>query len=50
VFSATNIFSLAAWCAFGMAIRRFLSSPRALRATNLAMAALLALSVILLFL
>jgi threonine/homoserine/homoserine lactone efflux protein len=50
VFSATNVVSLAAWCAFGMAIRRFLSSPRALRATNLAMAALLALSVILLFL
>jgi threonine/homoserine/homoserine lactone efflux protein len=50
VFSTTNVVSLAAWCAFGMAIRRFLSSPRALRATNLAMAALLALSVILLFL
>lgn len=50
VFSATNVFSLAAWCAFGMAIRRFLASPRALCATNLAMAALLALSVILLFL
>jgi threonine/homoserine/homoserine lactone efflux protein len=50
VFSATNIVSLAAWCAFGMAIRRFLSSPRALRLTNLAMAALLALSVVLLFL
>ena len=50
VFSATNVASLAAWCAFGMAIRRFLSSPRALRATNLAMAALLALSVILLLL
>jgi threonine/homoserine/homoserine lactone efflux protein len=50
VFSATNVVSLAAWCPFGMAIRRFLSSPRALRATNLAMAALLALSVILLFL
>jgi len=50
VFSATNIASLTAWCAFGMAIRRLLSSPRALRVTNLAMAALLALSVILLFL
>ena len=50
VFSATNVVSLAAWCAFGMAIRRFLSSPRALRATNLAMAALLALAVVLLFL
>ena len=50
VFTATNLASLAAWCAFGMAIRRFLSSPRALRATNLAMAALLALSVVLLFL
>jgi hypothetical protein len=33
-----------------MAIRRFLSSPRALRITNLALAALLALSVVTLFL
>jgi threonine/homoserine/homoserine lactone efflux protein len=50
VFTATNVVSLAAWCAFGMAIRRFLASPRAPRITNLAMAGLLALSVVLLFL
>lgn len=50
IFAIMTVASLVAWCLFGMAIRRFLSSPRALRITNLAMAALLALSVGLLFL
>jgi threonine/homoserine/homoserine lactone efflux protein len=50
VFAIATVISLLCWCLFGMAIRRFLSSPRALRITNLALAALLALSVVTLFL
>jgi threonine/homoserine/homoserine lactone efflux protein len=50
VFTATNIVSLVTWCLFGVAIRHFLSSPRALRITNLLMAILVASSVVLLFL
>ena len=42
--------SCALWCGFGVAIGRLLGSPRALRAFNLGMAALLALSVVTLFL
>ena len=42
--------SCALWCGFGVAIGRWLGSPRALRAFNLAMAALLAASVLTLFL
>jgi threonine/homoserine/homoserine lactone efflux protein len=41
--------SCALWCGFGVAIGRFLDSPRALRIFNLTMAALLALSVATLF-
>ena len=50
VFVVATIPSLITWCLFGMAIRRLLSSPRALRLVNLALASLLALSVVLLFL
>lgn len=42
--------SCALWCGFGVAIGRWLESPRALRAFNVAMAALLAASVFALFL
>lgn len=42
--------SCALWCGFGVAIGRWLGSPRALRTFNLAMAALLAASVLTLFL
>jgi threonine/homoserine/homoserine lactone efflux protein len=49
VFAVMTLVSLFVWCLFGMAIRRFLSSPRALRVTSLSMAALLAASVALLF-
>jgi threonine/homoserine/homoserine lactone efflux protein len=42
--------SCALWCGFGVAIGRLLGSPRALRVFNLAMAALLVLSVATLFL
>jgi threonine/homoserine/homoserine lactone efflux protein len=41
--------SCALWCGFGVAIGRWLESPRALRAFNLSMAALLAASVVALF-
>jgi threonine/homoserine/homoserine lactone efflux protein len=50
VFAAICLPSCAAWCMFGMAIRRLVSSPGAARAINLTLAALVALSVILLFL
>lgn len=49
-FAVMTLASLFVWCLFGMAIRRFLSSPRALRVTSLIMAAMLAASVVLLFL
>jgi threonine/homoserine/homoserine lactone efflux protein len=49
VFAVMTLVSLFVWCLFGMAIRRFLSSPRALRITSLSMAGLLAASVVLLF-
>jgi threonine/homoserine/homoserine lactone efflux protein len=49
VFAVTTIATLCVWCLFGVAIRRFLSSPRALRITNLVMAATVALSVVMLF-
>jgi threonine/homoserine/homoserine lactone efflux protein len=48
-FMIATLGSMVAWCLFGMAIRRLLSSPRALRITNLSLAALLALSVVTLF-
>jgi hypothetical protein len=41
--------ALVTWCLFGVAVARFLTSPRALRAFNLSMAALVAASVLLLF-
>ncbi len=49
VFMLITFPSLAVWCLFGVAIRQFLASPRALRITNLVMAALVALSVVMLF-
>jgi threonine/homoserine/homoserine lactone efflux protein len=49
VFAVMIIGTLTVWCFFGVAIRRFLSSPRALRITNLVMAATVALSVVMLF-
>jgi threonine/homoserine/homoserine lactone efflux protein len=49
VFAVATVGTLITWCLFGLAIRRLLASPRALRITNLVLAVLLALSVILLF-
>ncbi len=49
IFAVMIIGTLTVWCLFGVAIRHFLSSPRALRVTNLVMAALVALSVVMLF-
>jgi threonine/homoserine/homoserine lactone efflux protein len=50
VFTFATIASLVAWCLFGMAIRQMLASPRSRRIVNLSLAALLALSVVTLFL
>jgi threonine/homoserine/homoserine lactone efflux protein len=49
VFSLATILTLVVWCWFGTAIRRLFAVPRVLRAVNLGLAALLALSVGLLF-
>jgi threonine/homoserine/homoserine lactone efflux protein len=49
VFALATLATLVTWCWFGMAIRRLLGSPRVLRAVNLSLAGLLALSVVLLF-
>jgi threonine/homoserine/homoserine lactone efflux protein len=49
VFAALCLPSASLWCGFGVAIRRFVRQPGALRAVNLALAGLVALSVILLF-
>ena len=49
VFAVAVNLSSAIWCLFGMAIRSFLRSPRALRITALIMAAVLAASVVMLF-
>lgn len=49
VFVVMTIAALVTWCLFGVAVARFLKSPRALRGFNLTMAALVALSVLLLF-
>jgi threonine/homoserine/homoserine lactone efflux protein len=49
IFALTCFPALVVWCLFGVAIRQFLASPRALRITTLTMAALVALSVIMLF-
>ena len=49
VFVLAILPSLALWCLFGVAIAQFMSSPRARRITNLVMAALVALSVVMLF-
>jgi threonine/homoserine/homoserine lactone efflux protein len=49
IFALTCFPALAVWCLFGVAIRQFLASPRARRITNLALAALVALSVVMLF-
>lgn len=50
VFAVMTVASLVMWCLFGVTVARFLTSPRALRVFNLTMAALVALSVLLLFL
>ncbi len=44
VFVAVNIPSIASWVAFGTGLRRFLNDPRYLRVFNIAMAALLVVS------
>ncbi len=49
VFAVAVNLSSAIWCLFGIAIRSFLKSPRALRITALIMATVLAASVIMLF-
>ncbi len=49
VFMLTTLPSLALWCLFGVAIGRLMSSPRARRIANLAMAGLVGLSVVMLF-
>ncbi|HEX2215670.1 MAG TPA: LysE family translocator [Xanthobacteraceae bacterium] len=49
IFTAATLATLVTWCLFGMGIKRLLSSSRALRITNLVLAALLALSVVTLF-
>lgn len=49
VYLAICMPSCAVWCAFGMAIRRLVSSPSAARVVNLSLAAAVALSVVLLF-
>ena len=50
IFAVMAVASLVTWCLFGVTVSRFLTSPRALRVFNLTMAALVALSVLLLFL
>ena len=50
VYVAAAIPSTLTWCAFGMAIRRLVKSPKAARAVNLALALTVAASVVLLFL
>lgn len=49
IYAMISLPSCAAWCLFGVAIRKLVSSPRAARAVNLALAAAAALSVVLLF-
>jgi threonine/homoserine/homoserine lactone efflux protein len=49
VFAAINAPCVACWLSFGIGMRRFLDDPRALRAFNLTMAALLVASLIPLF-
>ena len=49
IFALACFPALVVWCLFGVAIRAFLSSPRALRITNLLLATLVALSVVMLF-
>ena len=45
-FSIVNLPSITIWAAFGLGVRRFLSSARALRAFNWSMAALLVASIV----
>jgi len=44
VFGAVNLPSVSIWALFGLALRRFLSNPQVIRWFNIAMAALLVLS------
>jgi threonine/homoserine/homoserine lactone efflux protein len=46
VFGAINLPSVGIWAAFGVGLRGFLAVPARLRAFNVAMAVLLALSVV----
>lgn len=48
-FSIVNLPSISVWAAFGLAVRRFLSGPTALRAFNWTMAALLIASIVPMF-
>ncbi len=50
VFAAICVPSCIAWCLFGVAIRRLIRTPETARTVNIALAALAALSVVLLFL
>lgn len=45
-FAIVNFPSISVWAAFGLAVRRFLSGPTALRAFNWTMAALLVASIL----
>jgi threonine/homoserine/homoserine lactone efflux protein len=49
VFTAVTLPSCAAWCIFGVGIRQLIRTPETARAVNLALAALVALSIVLLF-
>lgn len=49
VFLVISFPSCAAWCMFGVGIRQLISSPETARVVNLALAATVALSVVLLF-
>ncbi len=49
VYAVICVPSCAAWCLFGVGIRQLISSPGTARAVNLALAAIVALSVVLLF-
>jgi threonine/homoserine/homoserine lactone efflux protein len=45
-FAIVNLPSISVWAAFGLAVRRFLTGPAALRAFNWTMAALLVGSIV----
>ncbi|NJM34922.1 MAG: LysE family translocator [Rhodomicrobium sp.] len=49
IFALVTLPSCSAWCMFGVGIRRLIRTPETARLVNLALAALVALSIILLF-